>query len=84
MFAAHAVVDDHGDRLVGCIVHDDQALERVPRGDPVEHEVRGSHVVGRSRTDRRLTLPDGNLLASPPAHLQLLQTVQPLDALVID
>jgi hypothetical protein len=65
------------------VVHHDQALERPAGGDPVEHEVHGPDLVGGPWPDQRLALRDRDLLAPPAPDMQLLESVQPFDPLVV-
>jgi hypothetical protein len=53
-------------------------------GATVEHEVHRPDFMGCVRPDKWLPLGYPDLLVPPPSHLELLQSIYPLDALVVD
>lgn len=83
VIATDRVLGHDRDRLVGRVVHHDQALERTTGGDPVEHEVHGPDLVGGAWPDQRLAFRHRDLLAPATPDMQLLEPVQPFDPLVV-
>src|SRR5258706_6530623 len=83
VIAADRVLRHDGHGFVRRVVDDHQALQRPSRGNPIEHEVHRPNLVRSTRTDQRLAIGDGDLLAPPPADVQLPQPIQPPDAFVV-
>jgi hypothetical protein len=74
----------HRDGFGGGVVDDRQALQDAAFRGAIEDEVRRPHVVRSLRPGERLTIGQGNLLASPAPDLQPRLGVEPIHPLVID
>ncbi len=66
------------------VIDDHQQLYDASRCDAVEHEVDRPHLVSGARANQQLPLTRRDFLATPMPHLQFLQHLEPLDALVVD
>ena len=84
MIATDTVFGRDGYCFVRGVVDHHQALDYPSRGHPVEHEIHRPDLVGRGRPYQRLPVGHRDLLATPTPHLKALESIQTLDALVVD
>src|SRR5580658_5835684 len=74
------MIDNYVDRFLGEIIDDGQALQPSAVFKGIADKIDRPNLVGAVRDQQRAPLQRHTTAFSPPAHLQLIRTIQSMDA----